>query len=107
MEGGVEDGDVRHVRQCALRVVEPAEGRRVVQRSERNEPLDLPAHVGVDHDRVAEARAAVDDAMRDRVDVLRERVDLPRVVALDDVQLEALRARVYDEYGQTQSRTSG
>jgi hypothetical protein len=34
--------------------------------------------------------------MRDGGNVLRERFDTPRVFAFDDVQLEALRARVDD-----------
>ena len=45
------------------------------------------SHVVVDHDRLAEARAAVHDAMRDGVDVARrllDRVDRPRVLRLVD-----------------------
>jgi hypothetical protein len=78
-----------------------------VQRCERLELMDLAAHVVVDEHGLAEARAAVDDAVRDRFDVLLQRVDLVRLVALDDVQLQARGARVDYEYGQTQSRTSG
>jgi len=36
----------------------------------------------------------VHDAVRDGRDVLLERVDAPRLLSLDDVQLEARRARV-------------
>jgi hypothetical protein len=35
--------------------------------------------------------------MRDRTDLLLERVDLSRFLAVDDVQLQARRAGVHDE----------
>jgi Arc/MetJ family transcription regulator len=55
-------------------------------------------HRGVDHDRVAEARAAVDDAVRDGLGVpaVRERLDRPRLAAVDEVELDARRAGVDD-----------
>jgi hypothetical protein len=77
-----------------------------VQRCERLELVDLAAHLVVDEHGLAEARAAVDDAVRDPFDILHERVDHARLVALDDVQLQARGACVDYEYGQTQSRTS-
>ena len=109
MERGVEDGDMRHVRQRAPRVVDASQRRRVVQRREWDERLDLGENVVVDDDRLTKARAAVHDTMRDGVDVLRERIDRLRALAFDDVKLEARRAGVDDQEsnGQTQSRTSG
>jgi hypothetical protein len=68
--------------------------------------VDLAAHLVVDEHGLAEARAAVDDAVRNRFDVLLQRVDLARLIAFDDVQLQARGACVDYEYGQTQSRTS-
>jgi hypothetical protein len=41
----------------------------------------------------------VNDSVRHRLDVLLERVDLSRFLALDDVQLQARRAGVDDENG--------
>jgi hypothetical protein len=66
----------------------------------------------VDQHGPPEAAAAVDDAVRDGVDFLLQRIDPCRLVAVDDVELQARRASVDDEYsvaqkGQVQSRTSG
>jgi hypothetical protein len=54
--------------------------------------------IGVEHDRVAEARAPVDDPVGDRLGAgaVREGLDGPRVVAVDEVELDARRARVDD-----------
>jgi hypothetical protein len=41
----------------------------------------------------------VDDAVRDRGDVLRERLDAARLLSFDDVQLQARRACVDDQDG--------
>ena len=91
--------------------VDRAHRRRVVQRRERLELVDLSAHVVVDQHRLAEAGAAVDDAMCHGTDMsegLSPGGDRTRrVVVLDDVQLQARRTRIDYEYGQTQSRTSG
>src|SRR5581483_2448060 len=58
---------------------------------------ELGEHRVVDHDRLAEALAAVDDPVRDRVrgDVVR--LDGARLAAVDERQLEARRAGVDDE----------
>ena len=82
-----------------------------MQRRERLERRELLAHRVVDHYRLAKARAAVHDPVRDRptsrgVQRL-ERVATPPV---DDVQLQARGAGVDDEdvsHGQVQPRTSG
>jgi hypothetical protein len=68
-----------------------------VERRERDQRPDLGVDVRVDDDRVAKARAAVDDAVRDRVHVLRERLDRARAIVFDDMELDARRARVDDE----------
>ena len=71
----------------------------------------------VDHDRLAEARPAVDDAMGDGADLRRldrlERLDAHRrVVGRDEMELQARRAGVDDEdaqvgRGQVQSLIAG
>ena len=110
MERRVEHRDVWNVRERAPRLVDRAHRRRVVQRRERLEPLDLGANVVVDQHWLAKARTAVHDAMRDRRDISRDLVQDVSAwdsSSVDDVQLQARRARVDYENGQTQSRTSG
>ena len=83
----------------ALRLLDRAQRRRVVQRRKRLELLDLGPNLVVDHDRLAEPRAAVHHAVRDTADMsqgLSPGRDLPGLVAFDDVQLQARRARVDD-----------
>ena len=99
MKRGVEHSHVRDVRQDALRLFDRAQRRRVVQRRERLELRDLFANVIVDHDRIAEARTPVHNAVCDRLDMSRDLVpgrDALGLVSLDDVQLQARRARVDD-----------
>jgi len=87
VEGRVEDGQVREVRKCAPRLVDRCESRAVVKRRELREPLELLDHAVVDPRRDPEPPAAVDDAVRDRLDPRRhdsERRDLAgRAVHLD------------------------
>jgi hypothetical protein len=97
VERGVEDGDVRHAGQRALRVLDRGEGGPVVQRRERGEVRDRGLDPVVDDDGIAKAVAAVDDAMTDGVRRC-ERLDRRRaVLAVDDRELQARRARVDDE----------
>jgi hypothetical protein len=71
------------------------ERRAVMQRREVAHLLDCPLHRGVHEHRLAEARAAVDDPMGRRVG-RRESVRGPGLLPVDEVQLEARRARVDD-----------
>ena len=50
-ERGVEDGDVRHVRQRLAGRLDAGDARRVVQRCERAELAQLLQHPVIDHDR--------------------------------------------------------
>ena len=102
VEGRVEDGDLRDGAERLGRLVDPADRGRVVERRNLHEPADGGANLAVDHDGVAEARAAVDDAVRDPVE--RGRVDpgqrahrLARLVLRHQRQLQARRAGVDDE----------
>jgi hypothetical protein len=72
-----------------------------VERRERFELGDLLAHRSVDDSRLAEARAAVDDAVRDRLDeigfdVCKRLEPRRRPVLGDEVQLQARGARIDD-----------
>jgi hypothetical protein len=55
-------------------------------------------HVRVDHDRLAEAQATVDDPVRHRLGAraVGERRDRSRLGAVDEVELDARRAGVDD-----------
>ena len=63
VERGVEDGDLRHVREEPPRDPQTFEVGRVVQRRERDQLLDGGQHVVVHERRLREAVAAVDDAV--------------------------------------------
>jgi hypothetical protein len=70
-----------------------------VQRCELDQLLELVDDAVVDDDRLAEARAAVDDAVRDGVHVgrrIRERIDPGRPLSVDERELQARRAGVDD-----------
>ena len=101
VERRVEDGDVRHAGQRLPGGGDRRERRAVVQRRELDELLERARPPVVDQDGRDEARAAVDDAVGDGVDVARgllERLDgYRRVVLVDDAELEARRAGVDDE----------
>ena len=96
MECGVEDGNVRNVRQRRLRRPDAAQRRLGVERRQRGELADLLDHVGIDPRRVAEDATAVDDSMPDRT-IRRHPVERPdllgTLVLVDDGELEARRAR--------------
>jgi hypothetical protein len=80
-----------------------------VERRDRPQLLDPPDDVVVDRRRLDEARAAVDDAMANPVR-RDEAVDRLSVFSVDEMELQARRARVDREnrqYGQVQPRTSG
>ena len=66
VERGVEHGDVRDVGEGAARDLDPQRVDRVVQRGEQAQRVHLGEHLVVDHGRVREARAAVDDPVGDR-----------------------------------------
>ena len=100
VEGGVEDGDVRYVGKRLLGRVDGLERGPVVKRRENGQLSDLLLHVGSEQDGIPEARAAVDDAMADGVDLpdVCERLDSRTgLVGQNDVELEARRAGVHDE----------
>jgi hypothetical protein len=94
---------MRDVGYGTARLVEGDECRPVVQRRQLGEDSELTFDLVVDHDRIAEAQTAVDDAMRDRVDARGNRLErldlLGGVVVRDRRELEARRARVDDEDG--------
>jgi hypothetical protein len=94
VERRVEDGDVRDVRQRALRLFDCVEGRRVVQWRERRELPDRRLDLFVDDNRLDEPCPAVDDPVTGRVAADRERFDGAGLLAVDEVQLQARRARV-------------
>lgn len=66
VEGRVEDRDVRDVGEGLLRGLDALEVRRVVQRGEVGEVLDVDLDEVGDERRLVEALAAVDDAVSDR-----------------------------------------
>jgi hypothetical protein len=66
-----------------------------VERSELDQARELALDLVVDQNRVAKVGTAVDDAVADRVGAL-EGLDRPRLLALDEAQLQARRARVDD-----------
>ena len=98
MEGAVEDGDVREFGQRLPGLPDRRQGRRVVQRRELDRGLELPLDRVVDHDRLAKAHAAVDDAVGDSRDVVGHGVEglhrRCRAVRLDNGELQARRAGV-------------
>jgi hypothetical protein len=67
---GVEDGDVRKIRERELRLVDCLQGGSIVKRRKRNEVADLATDDLVDHNGIHEARAAVDDTVRNRLDLV-------------------------------------
>jgi len=100
MEGRVEDGHVRDVRQRAARALDLRQRRPVVERREVGESSELALDLVVDHDRLAEPLPAVDDPVRDRLDVAgrgrQRRHGDGRPIRLDQRKLQARRARVDD-----------
>jgi hypothetical protein len=96
MERRVEDGDVRHVRKRGAGVADPAQRRVIVQGRDRAQVLDPADDAVVDPRRLDEARAAVDDAVADRLG-RDERVDRVRFRPVDEMELQARRARVDGE----------
>ena len=113
MERGIEDCDVRNARKEPSRIGDCFNRRLVVQRRELDKDTEPLFDLVVDPRRLAQL-TPVDDAMRDGVDLCRnggERVDGCCVtVGVDEVQLQARRARVDDEDvqpGQVQSRIAG
>jgi hypothetical protein len=95
VERGVEDRDVRDVREFPPRLAQRVERRSVVERRELARRLDRLLDASVDDDGIAQPRPAVDDAVCDRLR-RRESVDCARLIPLDEVQLQARRARVDD-----------
>jgi hypothetical protein len=96
MEGGVEDGHMRDVRQRLARAADLLERPPVVERRERRELLDRLLDRLVDERRTDEAAPTVDDAVTDRVR-RHEVVDGAGFVPVDEVKLEARGARVDDQ----------
>jgi hypothetical protein len=96
MEGRIEDGHMWNIRKRALRCLDRLESRLVVKRRERRQLADRALHLLVEDDRLTEAGTTVNDAMTDRLAVDFERVDRRRLAPLDEVQLQARRARVDD-----------
>src|SRR5512133_197431 len=119
MKRRVEDRNVRYMRKDQLRYVNRLECRRVVKGGERDQLAYLVANPVIDHHRIPEAWATVDDPMRNRIDFLghlSERVDENALlVRLHSVELQTRRAGVDDEDRahrgvqpvQVQSRISG
>jgi xylulose-5-phosphate/fructose-6-phosphate phosphoketolase len=96
VERGVEDRDLRNVRQPFAHPANRVECAPVLQRREHGEPVDLVLDRVVDQLWLVE-RAAVHDAMADGVrggNLVHSRC----LVTVDEVQLEAGRPRVYDEH---------
>ena len=61
VEGGVEDRDVWHPRQRPAGCLDPGDAGWVVQRRQRDQVTQGPNHVVIDHGRLGESDAAVDD----------------------------------------------
>ena len=101
VEGSVEHGHVRDVRQYAARLLQRLQRRCVVQRRDQRQVGDLLLDLGVDDHGRLEAGAPVDDAVADRLDAAVElgvRLDPPaRLVGRDEVQLQARGAGVDDK----------
>ena len=117
VERGVEDGDVRYVRMRRHRALDATQRGLVVERRDVFELVNRAADFVVDDDRLREAWAAVDDPVRDRVEVgscsLLERIDLLRRLVFGDSESfklvePALTTRIAPtQYGQVQPLTSG
>ena len=102
VETRVEDSDLRHAGKMPLGLLDRRQGRWIVERRKLFELHDLLPHVRVDHDRRAEARPAVDDAVRDRRHLSRfhrlQGIDPHRgVVGRDQIELQARGAGIDDE----------
>ena len=67
VERRVEDRDVRHVGQRGLRLLDRTQGRRIVKWRQRSQLADRSHHLRVDHDRIAESRSPVHDAVSNGV----------------------------------------
>ncbi len=65
MEGGVEHGDLRHGRECFPRGTDADQVRRIVQRRERRQFVDLFLDCVGDEGRLGEDRPAVHDPVAD------------------------------------------
>ncbi len=77
VECRVEDGDVRDARERPSSLVDGADRGRIVERGERGQLPDRLLDPGIEHDRLAESCATVHDAVPDRVDSGRHRVEAP------------------------------
>ena len=116
VERRVEDRDVRDVRQRLHRVVDRGERLPLVERRQVGDLLERGPDLVVDDDRLAEARAAVHDAVRDRVDLPRPPSESTGRDASSPSTIESLRLvepalttriELTRELGQVQSRISG
>ena len=68
MERGIEHRDVRDAGEGLARALQRRQRRRIVQRCQAAEGLELTGHALVDEHRGAKAFAAVNDAMHDGLD---------------------------------------
>jgi len=68
MEGGVEDGDLRHV-PGGSRHADAGEDRRIVQRRQRGAGFDFLQHRVINQRRLGELLAAMHGAMTDGIDL--------------------------------------
>jgi hypothetical protein len=97
----IEDSDVRGGRERPSRLVDGADRGRVVEWGERGQLPDCLLDPRIEQDRLAESCATVHDAVPDRVDSGRHRVEAPdrlgALLTVDDRQLEARGACVDDE----------
>ncbi len=75
VEGSVEHGDMRHARKDLTRLFDRDERRSVVQRRQLLQHVELALDLFVDYDRIAEAHAAVDDTVCNRLDVRGSRIE--------------------------------
>ena len=100
VERGVEDGDVRNVRQRLPCLPDRVDGRRIVQRCELTQLIERCHHIVVEQRRLDEPQASVNDSMSDARDVAgiaEHRNRVRDVVSVDDAQLEAGGAGIDDE----------
>ena len=101
VEGGVEDRDVREVREQAPRLGDRGERGRVVERCELGQALQCGDDRVVEDRRLPETRPAVYDAVRDGRDLARRILERPerlgRFVGGDERELQARRAGVDDQ----------
>jgi hypothetical protein len=101
VEGAVEHGDVRELRQCFPGAPELGQRRCIVERRKLGDGSQRGLDLIVDDHRLLESQAAVNDSMRNASEIAGRLVDCSQidrfVIGADDGELDAGRAGVDDE----------